>query len=118
MTTTKIVQGPTKSSLFHHFQSTVDLVQVFYIGKPFVIPMHVTSIEREDGSGNNWIIKGWVANGGSGYVYSVYYNTQTQTGHMKTEDVERIKGFVFDQEKYDRHAQACYCDAWDTCDAH
>jgi hypothetical protein len=129
MTTTKIVNGPTKESLFHMFQMGVAELVEFYIGKPYAIPMHVTGIRREDGSGNCWLIDGWVNDRRWGYCLTLYYNTKTQTGHLQDRDVAALEtlhaqSWSWDKteeeakkERYDQHQANCYCDNWEGCDA-
>lgn len=136
MTTTKIVNGPDKEALFHLLQMGMDAVVEFNIGKPYVIPMHVTGIRREDGSGNCWLIDGWVNDGRFGYSLTIFYNTRTQTGHLKNSDAASIEtlylqGWTWDRSeeevkaerevanavRYEDHNKVCYCDGWETCGA-
>jgi hypothetical protein len=52
-------------------------------GTPLHIQMHVTSVQKEDGSGESWNVEA-AARGPESKDYTMYYSTRTRTGVANT----------------------------------
>lgn len=93
----KIVAGPPKFDLMTALFAKSDAPQRLefalkgYLpdsslidGKPpCVKKVRLSSVEREDGSGESWNLKGWVEVGGYSSRFEAYYDTRSRNGHFK-----------------------------------
>lgn len=50
---------------------------------PRIKKVRLSSVEREDGSGESWNLKGWVDTGGYGSKFKAYYDTRNRGGYFE-----------------------------------
>jgi len=91
-----VLQGPSKFDLMTAVfvgQSDAQIRVKFgvqpYGDKKSTFPNHMTvcearilGVEREDGSGERWIVKGYLYFKNDSAAFSGYYTTQDRTGHF------------------------------------
>lgn len=89
----RVVGGPNKfdlmAALFYGNMDTRHLVDFKVDGQKEPITVIISSVEREDGSGESWNLQGYVARTHKtlrGNVVKMYFSTQTRRGNMRIND--------------------------------
>ena len=86
--THQVVSGPSREGLFDALRLFTEdrTIEITYLGKcqeAIKLPVHVSAIEAEDGSGWSWNCKGWYGSGELDGNVEFYCNTNTRKGWIK-----------------------------------